>query len=305
MERYENWFVCLDLTNMDDILIGYTNFLTTEFKPKKITFIHVIKSQNVAKEMIDLFPEIKNREDVEDAIRKDLKEKIDNFFSNKKVETELLIKNGRPTDVIIETVESLESDLTIMGKKSGYVGKGVIPRGIMKYLPSSVLFVPETSRYQLKKAIVPVDFSDQSAKAISVAKELADDKGGAVIAQHIYNYPARFFPYIVPEEEDEQKMNTYLNGKKEDFIQKHSISDGVEFVFSLNIEGSKMDQLYDQMVHHQADMIVAASKSDKKITSILREDFTDQMAYYRFGVPLLIIKDKKKHQKFLKSLFGQ
>lgn len=305
MERYENWFVCLDLSNMDDILVGYANFLTTEIKPKKITFVHVIKSQEVAKEMIELFPEIKNEGDVEAAIRKELKEKIDSFFANKKVETELLIKNGRPTDIIIETVESLEPDLTIMGKKSGYIGRGVIPRRIMKYLPSSILFVPETSRYQLKKAVVPIDFSDQSAKAITVASELADDKGGTVTALHIYNYPARFFPYIVPEEEDEEKMNKYLKGKKEDFIEKHSIPDDIEFVFSLHIDGSKMDQLYDQIVHDQADLIVAASKADNKITSILREDFTDQMAYYRFGVPMLIIKDKEKHQKFLKSLFGK
>lgn len=305
MERYENWFVCLDLSNMDDILVGYANFLTTELKPKKISFFHVIKSQQVAKEMIKLFPEIKNEEDVEAAIRKELQEMIDRFFINKDVETELLIKNGRPTDVIINTVESLKPDLTFMGKKSGYIGRGVIPRRIMKYLPSSILFVPETSRYQLKKAIVPIDFSDQSAKAITVARELADDKGGAVTAQHIYNFPARFFPYIVPEDEDEEKMNKYLKGKKDEFTKKHSIPDDVNFVFSLNIEGSKMDQLYDQIVHDQADLIVAASKADKKITSILREDFTDQMAYYRFGIPMLIIKDKEKHQKFLKSLFGK
>ena len=305
MERYENWFVCLDLSNMDDILIGYANFLTTELKPKRITFLHVIKSQQVAKEMVELFPEIKNKEDVESAIRKELKGKIDSFFTNKAVETELLIKNGRPTDVIIESVKELKPDLTLMGKKSGYIGRGVIPRRIMKYLPSSILFVPESSRYQLKKTIVPVDFSDQSAKAITVASELAEDKGGAVTAQHIYNYPARFFPYIVPEEEDEEKMDKYLKEKKEEFIKNHSVPDDVEFIFSLNIEGSKMDQLYDQIVHDQADMIVAASKSDKKITSIMREDFTDQMAYYRFGVPLLIIKDKEKHQKFLKSLFGK
>jgi len=305
MERYENWFVCLDLSNMDDILIGYANFLTTELKPKSITFLHVIKSQQVAKDMVELFPEIKNKEDVESAIRNELKGKIDSFFTNKAVETELLIKNGRPTDVIIESVKELKPDLTLMGKKSGYIGRGVIPRRIMKYLPSSILFVPESSRYQLKKAIVPVDFSDQSAKAITVARELAEDKGGAVTAQHIYNYPARFFPYIVPEEEDEEKMNKYLKEKKEGFIKKHSVPDDVEFIFSLNIEGSKMDQLYDQIVHDQADMIVAAAKSDKKITSILREDFTDQMAYYRFGVPLLIIKDKEKHQKFLKSIFGK
>lgn len=303
MERYEHWLVCLDLTNMDDVLIGYSNFLTTEFRPKKISFMHVIKSSGVAEEMIELFPELDSLEDVEAMIRKELQENINSHFNDSGVETELIIKTGRPTDEIIKSMESLNPDLTVMGKKSGYTGKGVIPRRIMKYVPSSILFVPETSRYQLDNILIPVDFSDQSAKSIQIALQMSEGKGeGQITALHVYNYPSRFFPYI-PEEDEEEKMDKYLNEKRDSFIEKHSIPDNVDFTFTLNIEGSKMDQIYDQVVHDQVDMIVAVSKSDKSITSILREDFTDKMAYYRFGVPLLLHKNKEKHQKFLKSLF--
>lgn len=303
MKRYEHWFVCLDLTSMDDVLIGYADFLTTEFKPEKITFMHVIKSASIADEMIEIFPELEDKDDFEKIIQKELRKKISHYFSESKMEIELIIKEGRPTDEIINSMESISPDLTIMGKKSGYTGKGIIPRRIMKYVPSSILFVPETSRYKLEKVLVPVDFSDESAKAIETAVELAKNKGGgSVTAQHVYNYPSRFFPYL-PEEDDEKKMDNYLEEKKNNFIQKHSIPDNVEFVFSLNIEGTKMDQIYDQVVHDQTDLIVGVSKADKSFTSILREDFTDKMAYYRFGVPLLLQKNKEKHQKFLKSLF--
>lgn len=301
MERYEDWFVCLDLTSMDDILAGYTHFLTTEMKPKSITFLHVIKSHEAADEMIEMFPDVKDRDDVENAIKKNLQEKIDKHFSDSKVETELLLRTGRPTEEIIKVLDEINPDLTVMGKKSGYAGSGVIPRRIMKYIPTSLLFVPETSRYQLKKAIVPVDFSDQSAAAIKAALEITTDKGGRVTAQHVYNYPARFFPNL-PDEEDEKKMDDYLEEKRDAFLKKHSIPDEVDFVFSLNVDGPKMDQIYEQIVHDQADLIVAVSKSGKGITSILREDFTDKMAYYRFGVPILLVKDKEKHQGFFKSL---
>lgn len=303
IERLEDWFVCLDLTSMDDILIGYADFLTTEIKPKKITFIHVIKSTDVADDMVELFPELENREDFDKVIRKELREKIDNYFEESKVETELIIDTGRPTDQIVEKMNSLNPDVTIMGKKAGYTGRGVIPRKIMKYVSSSILFVPESARYQLTKALVPTDFSEQSAKAIKMAHEMTEENGGKVIAQNVYNYPAQFFPNI-PQDDDEEKMNQYLKGKKDDFIETYSIPDNVEFVFSLNVEGSKMDQIYDLVIQEQIDMIVGVSKADKGITSVFREDFTDKMAYFRFGVPLFIRKDKKKHQKFLKSLFG-
>lgn len=303
MKRLEDWFVCLDLTSMDDILIGYADFLTSEIKPNKITFIHVIKSTEVADDMVQLFPELETKEDFDKVIRKELQQKIDNYFADSKVETELVIETGRPTDEIVDKMNSINPDVTIMGKKAGYTGKGVIPRKIMKYVSSSILFVPEAARYQLAKALVPTDFSEQSAKAIHMAHELTEENNGYVIAQHVYNYPAQFFPYI-PEDDDEEKMNQYLKKKKEEFVEKYSIPKNIEFAFSLNVEGSKMDQIYDLVIKEQIDMIVGVSKADKGITSVFREDFTDKMAYFRFGVPLFIKKDKKKHQKFLKSLFG-
>lgn len=305
MKSNKHWFVCLDLTSMDNILTGYTKFLTSVTEPGKITFIHVIKSGESVEDLVELFPEIKDTSDIDKIIHDELREGIDHYFANSKIETELIIREGYPTDEIVKAMESITPDLTIVGKKSGYTGKGIIPRKIMKYVPSSVLFVPENSRYQLKKVLVPTDFSEQSASAIEKALELTLKKKAAVTAQHIYNYPSRFFPYMPEDDDDEEKMENYLNEKKDDFIKNHSISIDVDFVFSLNIEGTKMDQIYDQVLRDQADMIIAASKADKKITSIFREDFTDKMAYYRFGIPLLILRNKKKYQKFLKSLFSK
>jgi nucleotide-binding universal stress UspA family protein len=303
MQRLEDWFICLDLSSMDDILIGYANFLTNEIKPKKITFVHVIKSKKVADDMIQLFPELENREDFDEVIRKDLQNKIDNYFEGSKVETELVIESGRPTDKIVSLMKEIDPDITFMGKKAEYTGSGVIPRKIMKYVSSSILFIPESSRYQVKKALVPVDFSEQSANAVKLAHELTEENDGVVIAQHVYNYPAQYFPYI-PEDDDEEKMNEYLTKKRDEFIDTYSIPSNVEFEFSLNVEGSKMDQVYDLVIKEQIDIIVGVSKADKGVTSIFREDFTDKMAYFRFGVPLLIRKDKKKHRKFIDSLFG-
>lgn len=304
MKRFNHWFVCLDLTRMDDILIGYVNFLTSVIEPKTISFVHVVQSSDVADEMIELFPELKDQDDLEEAIRNDLKGRISKYFSNSEIETRLILKEGQPSDEIIDMMKSMEPDLTVMGKKAGYRGKGVFSRRISRYVPSSILFVPENSRYQIKNALVPVDFSETSSKAVTLAQELVKPADGSVTAQNIYNYPARFFPYL-PEDDDEEKMEKYLNDKKESFIKEYSISADVEFKFSLHIEGTKMDEIYNQIVTDQTDLIVASSKSDKKITSILREDFTDKMIAYRFGVPLLIQKNKEKHQKFLQSLFNK
>ncbi|MEX0845464.1 MAG: universal stress protein [Balneolaceae bacterium] len=303
MKNFEHWFVCLDLSKMDDILIGYTNFLTSVMEPKTISFLHVVESGAVAKEMVELFPDIETNEDFEDVIRKELSEKIEEHFSDSSIETRLIIKKGRPTDQIIEMMKTMDPDLLVMGKKTGYVGEGIIARRIVKYVPASILFVPENSRYAMNTILAPVDFSEQSGNAVKMAYNLVKPHDGSVIAQHVFKYPTHFFPYM-PTDEEKEKINTHLQEQKNTFLSDQNIPDEVKFTLTLHKEGRVADEVYDEAVRNQADLIIVGAKSSKKITSILRDDFTDKMTYYSFGIPLFIMKNKEKHQKFLKSLFS-
>lgn len=303
MKNFEHWFVCLDLTKMDDILIGYTRFLTSVIQPKTISFLHVVESGAVAKEMVELFPDLDSNEDFEDVIREELGEKIEDHFEDSSIEIRVIIKDGRPTDQIIEMMNSMNPDLMLMGKKTGYVGEGVIARRIVKYVPASILFVPENSRYAMDTILAPVDFSEQSANALKLARHLVEPQNGAVRAQHIFKYPAHFFPYM-PTDEEKEKINKHIHEQKDKFVSEYDIDDDVDFTLTLHKEGRMGDEVYDEAVRNQADMIIVGAKSSKKITSILRDDFTDKMTYYSFGIPLLIVKNKEKHQKFLKSLFS-
>ena len=303
MQNFDHWFVCLDLTKMDDILIGYTNFLASVIEPKTISFLHVFESGSVAKEMEELFPDQKNSDDFEDVIRTELNQKIDTHFEGSDIEVRLITKKGRPTDQIIDLLSSMEPDLLLMGKKTGYVGEGVIARRIVKYVPSSILFVPENSRYEVNTILAPVDFSKQSANGIKLAQHLVEPQNGTVQAQHIFKYPSQFFPYM-PGDDDKKKILNHLEEQKEEFISEYELSENVKFTLTLHKEGRLGDDVYDEAIRNQADLILVSSKSNKKITSILRDDFIDKMTYYSFGIPLMIVKNKEQHQKFFKTLFS-
>jgi len=303
MNSFDHWFVCLDLSKMDDILVGYSKFLTSVIEPKTISFLHVVESGSVAKEMVDLFPEIETTDDFEEVIRKELSSKIEEHFEDSDIETRLIIKQGRPTDQIIEMMKTMDPDLILMGKKTGYVGEGVIARRIVKYVPSSILFVPENSRYAMETILAPVDFSPQSANAVKLARNLVDSQNGSVRAQHVFKYPSQFFPYM-PSDDETKKIRNHIEEQKKEFIEENDLHDDVKFTLTLHKEGRIGDEVYDEAVRNQADLIIVGSKSDKKIASILRDDFIDKMTYYSFGIPLLIVKNKQKHQKFLKTLFS-
>lgn len=298
MKKLDHWFVCLDLSQIDEILIRYIDFLAKELKPSTISFLHIIESGSLSEEMANLFPQLGRGYNVEEIIRDDLKKRIDKNFTATDIETRLIIKQGQPTDEIINIIRSMDPDLLVLGEKSGYTGEGVLAKKIVKYVPSSVLFVPETSRHSLASILVPVDYSRHSSESIKAAQTIISGVNKRVIAQHIFKYPTHFFPNI-PTEKEDQKITKHLDEKEQKFIKEYGISDDVTFVKSFLKKGKMADQVYNAIITHQADMVYMASKGDKPLMSLLKEDFIEKMVNYNLGIPLFIQKNKKTHQKYL------
>lgn len=296
----KHWLVCLDLTKMDEILAGYTSFLTSVIKPEKITFLHIVESGPTTREIFDEFPALETQEQFNEIIGNELSNRIAGMFDEKSIDIKVIIKEGPPTNQIIEMVHTLEPDLLIMGKKVGYTGEGIVPRQILKYVPASILFIPENARYNLKSALVPVDFSKQSVNSLKTALQLVEENG-AVTAQHIYKYRAQFFPYMLSGEE-KKEIDNEIEKNKEKFIKNFDIPSDIKFVLTVQGEKRLADCVYELSISGQADIIVVGAKV-KKLPGLIRHDFTDKMANYAFGVPVLILKNKERYQKFLDSLF--
>tara|TARA_R100001143_G_scaffold6711_1_gene9062 strand:+ start:2452 stop:3318 length:867 start_codon:yes stop_codon:yes gene_type:complete len=287
---------------MDSILIGYVSFLAKISQPTTVTFLHVVDSGPQTLEIIEQFPEIESKEEFLDLLRADIHEKLDESFDEPEAELRVIIKEGKPTNTIIEVSKSLDFDLLIVGKKTGYVGEGILPKQILKYVATSILFVPENSRYQLENILVPIDFSEQSASATAVASKLAKISGGAVTAQHIYEYKAQFFPYLMSEEEM-KRVDQKTEDKKNAFLNSYPIPGNVNISLSRHNKGKLADTVYDKVLNTQADIIIVASKA-KRFSALISHDFTDKMVNYAFGVPLLLLRNQKKYQEYLDDLFS-
>lgn len=305
MKNSKHWIVCLDLSQMDTVLCRYVAFLANTLKPEHVEFVHILVTGQFSDDVANLFPELGDKKDLDELIRKDLQKKISDSFRDVKAETSLTLRDGEPTDQIIRFIKRESPDLLILGKKTGYAGEGVMASRIVKYVPNSVLFVPETSRYQLRSLLIPTDFSEQSGLAIKAAMDLqaSTEEELQIFAQHVFRYPTHYFPYI-PTDKEKQKIRVHLEEKRERFLNKHELNTGLSFVLSMTNKEKKAGEIYNEVVKHQVDMIILASKGDKSLMSLLKEDFTDRMINYAFGVPLLIRKNKKKHERYLDAFLS-
>ena len=113
MYQLDHILVCLDLSEIDDSLIRYANFLVTKFKPQSVTFLHVMKSYDIPPEILDAFPHLD--EPITEIVEHDLKEKIDVLFTQQK-ETQTIVKvvEGITTDTIVRYTREKNITFTLM-----------------------------------------------------------------------------------------------------------------------------------------------------------------------------------------------
>lgn len=301
MNTFKHWMIGLDLTNMDNIIAGYTSFLSERGNPDRITFFHIVEQVGIDSDLQELFPEIKGKVPLKSMISSKLKKRYQSFFDEFPPEVNIIIKEGNPTEEIFSLLGKHDPDLLILGKKSGYEGEGILPRRIVKYAHCSTLFISENTRYSLNAILVPLTFSKTSAKALKQSKTLATKYDANLYLQHVYEYPKQFFPYI-PSEKYAERMAEYLQEKFEKFKNKYTLEELPECQFSVNEDGREADQIYDYALRTQTDLIVVGSRRKSSTAALLTADLADHLAEYHFGCPVLVYKEKKEHTSLLKSL---
>lgn len=303
MENLKRWVVCLDLTKMDEAIIGYVNYFAGILKPDSIQFLHVVESYDVFHDLIEEFPELESEEDLNELLMKQIQEQLDDKFTHKEVITSITFRKGSATDQIIRVMDKDSPDLLVLGKKAGYKGEGLLARRIVKYVPCSILFVPETARYNMENITVPIDFSEQSEEATHFALKLVKPANGNVVAQHLYEYPKQFFPYM-PDKKTVKKMDEELQQKKKAFADKINPPGETDFETHLTLhqDGKMSDDIYDLCISTQTDMIVVFSKARKSMLSMIKDKLPERMATYPFGIPLLILKNKERNKKLFSKI---
>ncbi len=303
IDTMKKWVVCLDMTKMDKVVIEYIDYFAGQVKPESIQFLHVVESYDLFRDLIEEFPDLETEEDLQELLINQINDLIAGNFTHKDVKIDTAIRKGSATNQIIDLMEDVSPDLLVMGKKTGYKGDGVLARRIVKYVPCSILFVPETAKRNMQNITVPIDFSEQSDEATKVALKLVKPAGGQVIAQHLFDYPKQFFPYM-PDKKTIKEMNDNLAEEKKKFLERIKTpgNTDLEVELTLHQDGKMSDDIYDLCISNHTDLIVVFSKARQNLFAMVKDKLPERMVNYPFGIPLLILKNKSRNRKMF-SLF--
>ena len=307
MYQLNHILVSLDLSDMDDSLIRYANFLVDKIKPESITFLHVMRPYEIPKEIIEAFPHLD--EPIADVIQEGLQEKIGELFTPEiDVKTIIKVQEGYPTETIVKYTQKNNITLTLMGKKMGYEGRGGIVRKVLGIIPSSVLLVSETAHRKIENILVRMDFSKINEMAVNMALRLKELTGSEISCHHVHKLPLNYFPQSRPEDDKRLQQHVEKHSKKEfqKFMKrfKHNVGE-ITFSYSLDVENEEAQILYNRALTVGADMIVIGSKIKSELADIIIDSTSEKLATPDKNIPVFIVKDRKQTMGFLKALFSK
>jgi len=304
MNQMEHILVSLDLTDMDNFLIRYTNFWAKNFKPKSITFLHVIRPYDIPKQIVNAYPHL--NQPLPEILKEEMDEKVSEYFNeNNQTEIKTVVREGSITESVVQYSRKNDISLIIMGKKISYQGRGRIIRKVMSIAPASVLLITETSQPKLDRVLVRMDFSKISSIALKTAQYVKEHTGTKITCHHAYKLPLKYFPKQPPEHDKKllKEVQDHTTKEFSKFLRRYKIeSDDLNCSSSIDSENEEADILYTEALTNGADMIVIGTKIKSQLADIIVDSTSEKLAESDKNIKVLVVKDRNQTMNFLKAL---
>lgn len=277
--------VALDLTEMDPILLRYTSFLCEVWGVEHIYFVHNIKQYKL-EGLKDSF--LKEGISIEDIIDKELRRSIKTHYTSETSHSVLLTADDYTESILTHLAKEYKIDIMLTGNKNELQGTGALNQKLVRMLDANVLLVPEKTRHQLKKVLIPTDFSASSAHSFEEAKTLIASSQGTIEALHVYNISSFFFPYINTEKAID-KTKRQLKEKVNQFKKRYKHTNDVVFKYMDRKEYSVVEAIEKHAEKGDFDIVVVSARGGNKIASMFIGSVTNELLIRSREMPLLVI----------------
>lgn len=291
MKRFRHFMVALTKTEQDVSLLRYAAMAARLGDPNQISFVHI---QGAASDGA--------KPSTHDQVVGELERFVQEHFQDapENVELRFHVLDGPRIDGLLEFAAGQHVDLMLLGHKAGArPGRKALIRRLTMKAPCSVWIVPDGSEPRIGRVLAPVDFSDHSADALTVAADLtARAAAEECIALHVYHAVA-----VITYEE----AIPIVCGMEEEAYER--------FIAPINLHGAKLRPMFVESeriaatVHQVAenekvDLKVISTRGRSRSAAILLGSVTEGVIV-EARTPVLIVKHFGAKLGLLETLLGR
>ncbi len=292
---FKRILIATDLSEVDEQLFSFTEELTRKIAVQKIYLVHIIpnfrKSQMVD---LDFHKQFTTAYPIDEKVKDLLTEKIKDHFIDREIKFTIDVVEGQPYQKLLHWIELKEVDLVVVGAKKRSLSSGITAKRLARKTKANILFVSDQSTTDLKTILVPVDFSESSAKALKTAIDLKkkSEQEIRIKALHVVEVLAMGNYYGLSL--NYKYLNTLVeNSKKsfDQFLENHEIdSNEIEKVVVPNDYNNVSQHIQAYIRDEAADMIIIGATGHSAFDRFLYGSVTEQLVNEDLGKPILIIR---------------
>jgi nucleotide-binding universal stress UspA family protein len=280
-------------TEQDGELIRYSAMLAGLAGVREMHFVHVLPHQPVHSSR-EVGP---SYDSAVELIRGSVAEHLGDAPWQTAISYHVL--SGDRVDRLLEFAAEHENDLVVVGHRKSQSGRRSLARRLAMKAPCSVWMVPEGSAATLKRVLVPVDFSEPAADAVSVATALANLSGERdCIGLHVYfNEAATTY-----DEYDE-----VIRGREKEAFSRFIAPINLHGVYvkPLFEEGANVAQVIGRVAEkHGVDLIVMGTRGRSRSAAILLGSETEH-TIMESRIPVLAVKHFGARLNMLQALLDK
>lgn len=292
--------VALKLGSGDEAVLEYLDFLAGYVPVGSTYFVHVLPKFDLFNALYEKEQEalISNYELNQEVIQR-MEDKIKSSLTN--LDTDLTrfdVREGDPLEELLQDVEDLTADLVVIGQRSGSSEHGILARNLARKAICNALIIPEKAPKEIRRILVPIDFSSNSIDALRTALALRRQLEPPVniTCVNVYDMP-NFSMYRIQKTRKEVKkmLEEDRHEAFRAFLKTHAPeeAENIETVLIEREQPGIANYLLDYAEENKCDFIVMGARGHSKVELLLLGSVTEKLLSSNEQVPTLIVKSNE------------
>ncbi|MCB0558464.1 MAG: universal stress protein [Lewinellaceae bacterium] len=287
--------VGLALDQADEPLLKYLKFFKGPIPIEGLSFLHVIPNTR-ARLPLTVARGVEVGRGAEEEAVLALSEKVQEIMPDRAAtDVQYFAEDGAPLEKLLSLANEKQADLLVIGKKADSLYHGILSKNLIRQARSNVLIVPENAAISLKTILVPVDFSENSVRALKAALSIKAQVGDTVkiYAINIYQRP-NLMAYKLNMSPERFERNIQENHAKgfEKFMEEElpEYMNRVEPILIWNDMPDVAHHIMDKAREVGANLVVMGCKGHSRLELMLLGSTTETFLNINTSVPSLVVK---------------
>ncbi len=294
---YSNALIAMELDAPDRTMLSTLKDLKPVVAARQMTFAHVIPKYNSADPLYPAYPHSildlhqKEQNRIAEVMQNTVK---DHLGADVAEASSYLVTQGDPLRSIVALCEEQGVDLVVIGRSQNKYHE-IKAKNLIRNVDADVMIVPDTFHQSPKVILVPIDFSENSLKALKMASAMQQDTDEA-IELHIINVFQR--PSLMAFELDmtaEQfERQTAINHREgfEKYMNEHfpGWEKNMKGIL-VQTEGPGISKrILEQAENISANMIIMGAKGHSPLERLLIGSTTEAFLDRNDKYPTIIVR---------------